>query len=216
MLSTRTAAQIAVCTALAVGFIGSAAASSVSLSDTTTSAGTTNFGASSTLPVPGSYIYGNAFGPGLGATPVAGTTSGFFDDYVFTISGATANSITSTINLGGTLAIDNLQVALFSYTLGQPVPIAGSTLPPGSVEVDGWSEAFSSGAQSGTVSVIPTTQLNPGTYALEVRGTVSGSAGGSYAGNLNLAPVPLPAALPLLVSGLGGLGVWGRRRAKSL
>ena len=48
--------------------------------------------------------------------------------------------------------------------------------------------------------------LNPGTYVLEVRGVVTGSTGGSYAGTLQVAPVPLPAALPLLLSGLGLLG----------
>ena len=53
-----------------------------------------------------------------------------------------------------------------------------------------------------------------GTYVLEIRG--EGSAGSSYAGALDLTPVPLPAAFWLLGSGLlVGLGSAGRRRRGS-
>jgi hypothetical protein len=209
--------KIAVSTLILSGLLsivgaGRVFASTVTLSDTTTSTGTTNYGADTSLPVPGSYTYADTFAAGSGGTPVSGTPYGFFDDYVFTIAGATADSITSTINLGGTLEIDGLQVGLFSYMAGQTLPIYGSTLPPGSVAIDGWSTPINSGSTTGTVSVIPATNLTQGTYVLEVLGTVTGSAGGSYSGVLNLTPVPLPGALPLLLSGLGGLGLWGRRR----
>jgi hypothetical protein len=197
---------------LSVAGAHSAIASTVALSYTTTSIGTTGSGVNTSLPVPGSYTYADTFAAGSGGTPVSGTPYGFFDDYLFTISGATADSITSTINLGGTLAISGLQVGLFSYVNGQTLPIYGTTLPPGSVQVDGWSTPINSGGTTGTVNVIPPTLLPSGSYVLEVLGTVTGSAGGSYSGVLNLAPVPLPAGLPLLLSGLGALGLWGRRR----
>jgi hypothetical protein len=190
-----------------------ALASTVALSYTTTSVGTSGSGANTSLPVPGSYTYADTFGAGSGVTPVSGTPYGFFDDYLFTITGATADSITSTINLGNTLSISGLQVGLFSYVNGQTLPVYGTTLPPGSVQVDGWSTPINGNGTTGTVNVIPPTMLPSGSYVLEVLGTVSGSAGGSYSGVLNLAPVPLPAALPLLLSGLGALGLWGRRRS---
>ena len=57
------------------------------------------------------------------------------------------------------------------------------------------------------------TMLNAGSYVLEVRGNVTGSAGGSYSGSLNLVPTPVPAALPLLLSGLGIFG--GAVRSRS-
>jgi hypothetical protein len=199
---------------LTVVGLPSAMASSVPLSYTTTSTGTTGAGANSPLAA-GSYTYGNTFGAGAGQTAIPGTTAGFFDDYFFTVSAATADSITSSINLPGTLQIDNLQATLFTYSAGETIPLFLSNLPPGGTEIDGWSSAFNSGATSGSITVIPTTTLTAGTYALEIKGTVSGSAGGSYSGVLDMAPapVPLPAALPLLLSGLGGLGFcWGRRR----
>jgi hypothetical protein len=191
-------------------FMGSAIASPIPLSDTTTSAGTTPYGTNTTLAVPGSYTYGNTFGAGSGTTSVSSTnTSGFYDDYVFTISGASADSVTSTINLGNTLEINGLQAALFTYASGETVPVAGSPL------ASGWSTAFNSNGVGGTISVIPATTLNPGSYVLEIQGTVAGTAGGSYSGSLNLAPaaVPLPAGLPLLLSGVIGVGLLRRRRA---
>jgi hypothetical protein len=57
----------------------------------------------------------------------------------------------------------------------------------------------------------PTT-LTGGPYVLEIQGDVTGTSGGTYTGSLNLNPVPLPAALPLLLSGLGLLGGTLRKR----
>lgn len=54
------------------------------------------------------------------------------------------------------------------------------------------------------------------TYSLVVTGTATGTSGGSYGGSLSSVPslvTPVPAALPLLGSGLAGLaGLMARRR----
>jgi hypothetical protein len=159
-------------------------------------------------PVPGSYVYGNGYG--LPTTPIPGSPSpgfGFYDDYVFTISGATANSITSTIDLG-LLQVSDLQVRLYAL-VGNSLPTLG--VPAGMV-YSAWSTAISGPGYAGTFAVIPETVLGAGTYVLEVRGNVTGAAGGSYAGTLNLQPIPLPAAAWMLISGLGLVGAAVQRR----
>jgi hypothetical protein len=104
------------------------------------------------------------------------------------------------------LQISGLQARLFQYDGVTPPPLGA----PPSTPVVSWSTAFS----NGEYAVIPDTTLLPGRYVLQVRGTVTGAAGGSYAGVLNLTPVPLPAALPLLGAGLGLIGAFGARRRR--
>jgi hypothetical protein len=193
---------------------GTAVADSVAipLDATTISTGTTiaNPPTNPTLTGP-SYSYSNTIAAGTGMTNVAGTQSGFFDEYVFTIAASTADSVTSTINLGSS-QISNLQASLFTYnpSAGTSLPLFGSNLPAGTTEIDAWSTAFS----GGSFAVIQPVTLTAGTYALEIRGSAASSGGGTYSGVLDLAPtaVPLPAGLPLLLSGLFGVGFLGRRR----
>lgn len=182
---------------------------SLLLSAAATSAGASDFAVGSALAPPaggGSYLYSDAFNqPNTGN--VSGTTFGFYDAFVFSIGAGTVDSITSTLDLGKFLGITNLQVRLYNLTANTDnvtgVPTGGA--------IDAWSTPLNFGTGlSGTVSVLPTTTLGAGTYVLQVRGTVTGSAGGAYGGVLNIVPVPLPATLPLLLSGLAALGV-GRR-----
>lgn len=161
--------------------------------------------------VPGSYTYGNGYGAPTTTLPGSpGSGFGFYDNYVFTIGGAQANSITSTINLVD-LVLSDLQVRLYSLA-GNTLPTLG---PAAGGSISSWSTPISGPGFSGTVAVIPLTTLDPGTYVLEVRGNITGGGGGSYAGSLNLipVPVPLPAAAWLLLSGLGALGLHVRRKA---
>jgi hypothetical protein len=197
------------------------AGSTLSLTCETSSSGAlSSLGSTQTvnLPtVPGSYFYGNGFGgsttplPGSQPSPSAppswpASGFGFYDDWVFTIGGASANSITSTIDLGS-LQVSDLQVRLYALG-GNSLPTLG--VPSGGV-IDAWSAPISGPGLSGSYSVISPTTLAAGTYVLEVRGNVTGGSGGSYSGVLNMTPVPLPAAAWLLLSGLAGLGAIRRR-----
>jgi len=167
-------------------------------------------GTGTLVAVPSSLTYGNSFT--APTTVIPGSPSpgyGFYDAYIFQITGATANSISTTIDLGTMLQITDLQERLYNYS-GNTAPTLGA--PVGGA-IDAWTSPIGT---YGTVAVLPTTVLSAGTYVLEIRGNVTGSSGGSYSGSLNVAPIPIPAALPMLLTGLGLLGgVMRRRRHKA-
>lgn len=201
--------------AFASGLAANADAAPLTLSYSTIYNGTSivttppSGGVVNVLAVPESDFYGHTFtAPTLTIPGTPGAGYGFYDDFVFTITGASANSITTTIDFGSTLQITNLQERLYSLT-GNTVPTFGT--PVGGV-IDAWTSPVGT---SGQVAVLPATILSPGTYVLEIRGNVVGAAGGSYAGVLNVTPVPvpLPAALPLLLFGLAGCGFLRRKSA---
>lgn len=156
-----------------------------------------HFGRSFTEPTP--TIAGTGPGTGLPA-------EGFYDAFVFSVPDSTVDSVTTSIDLGTFSQISNLQVRLFDFSLNptpnEPNPLVGPVYDATWTHVGGV-----------TVDVLGPTMLAPGTYVLEVRGDVTGSSG-SYGGTLNFAPVPVPAALPLLLSGLGALGAAMRRRER--
>ncbi len=156
-------------------------------------------------PLPASVDYGNSFSNASGA---------FYDAYYFTIPEAFATSVTTSVSVGSLLGIDNLQARLYS---GHSNPGSGGTstsLPPGSFMSQGWSTQLSAGPGV-TLSTVVLSPINPlvaGNYTLQVRGTVIGSGVGSYAGTLNLTPVPEAETYAMFLAGLGLMGFMSRRR----
>jgi len=179
----------------------------------TTSGNVTNNDISSNMA--SSYTYSDSW-TGPQTTITNGSTSntyGFYDDFVFTITGSNLDSITSTIDLtSGSVStgIKNLDVQLFM--------LSGNATLPAWVPVNGVSDTVGvtnftlSPNASGTVVVLdPTQSLAAGSYVLQIRGLADGTGGGSYTGSLDVTPVPLPASVWLLVGGLLMLVVFQRR-----
>lgn len=173
----------------------------------------TGAGPINTLAIGSSSTYAHTFtGPtqiipetiGLSTSVPAGF--GFYDDFLFTIPTASANAITSTIGLSNILGIDNLQVRVYNAATNSPLPVLGM---PNGIVLEGWTTLIAPGS---SISILAPASLHAGTYVLEVRGTVAGSAGGSYSGVLNVAAVPVPAGLWLFGSALAALAAVRRSR----
>jgi hypothetical protein len=176
-----------------------------------------NFGNDYMLSVPGQYSFQDSFSSPQ-SNVLTGTTSSvgsyaFQDSYKFTVSqGASGDVLTVSLNLGTvapTFDISNLQFRLYEVASSTVQP--GLGIPPGSTLIKAW--MGTSGPSNGTAIQANFSGIQAGTYFLDVAGTADGSSGGTYVGQLNLAPVPLPAALPLLLSGLGLFGALRRRAA---
>lgn len=178
--------------------------------------------ANSTITPTVSYSIGNAYNgapisgdfPSTVATGAGGPWN-FYDDYVFTV-GASGSSIQSALISFNTLfsGINDLQGRIiavngtFDASANLGVPASGNTL------VDSWTNT-STVAGVNTVTLAGTT-FGPGTYDLQIRGEVLGgaSASGAYGGAITFTPVPLPAALPLFLSGLGLFATLRKRSAR--
>jgi hypothetical protein len=193
--------------ALAVSYVPVASAAMDLTHSFVSSTTDTGSGVTSVLSVPSSAIYGNTFG--TPTSVISGSTSvahpagfGFYDDFLFTITSASANSITSTLNLGVLSGVNDLSVRLYAKSTNTFPVLLSPVSPP----IDAWSTPYSAGpGQTFTVAILPATALAAGTYVLEVRGNVTGAAGGSYSGTLNVDAVPVPAAAWLFGSSLIGL-----------
>lgn len=151
-------------------------------------------------PLPASLGYSQTHVESIGTT--------FWDDYYFTIPDGFANSVTSTISAGSALDLSNLQARLYMGNTHETGAAAPGTL----LSAWGTTVVYSPFVSATTVVLNPLS-LAAGTYTLQIRGTVSGTSGGSYAGVLNLTnPVPEPETYAMLLAGLGLMGFMSRRK----
>lgn len=163
----------------------------------------------------GNYSFTNTFGAANGAF-AAGTLQGvpynFVDSYVIDVPASQAGAYIFSLNLTAQLGVQNLTARLYDYSAGTVQNLTiGGVGPVNGVVAGPWSAAVN-GVVSSTQLL--STDISRGEYVLQIVGLEVGTQSGMYNGSLAVAPVPLPAALPLLLSGLGGLGLWGRRRRR--
>jgi len=175
-----------------------------------------------TLSVPPSQTFtiGDTFNEGtsvstandLGASATGtGGPWNFQDNYSFTTSTASIKS--TTIAFGSD--VSDLQARIISATGVSDTTntnAAGQQLVGGAVTVinGGWTPTQVSDPVDFTV--LMSTPVSIGSYILQIRGEAGQP--GSYSGTVTFNTVPLPAALPLLLSGLGLLGGAASRRAR--
>ena len=192
------------------------------IQSTATPTGPVPTGNTYSLAVPGQYTFQDQFstqqssplvGPSNAALPSSVGPYSFQDTYEFSVTTpATGDVLAVSLALGppfqNTFDISDLQFRL--YEVPSPVPSPGLTIPSGSRVITLWQGQ--SGNDNGQAITANFSNVQSGTYFLDIAGTANGTSGGTYVGQLNLNPVPLPAALPLLLSGVAGLGVMMSRR----
>lgn len=127
-------------------------------------------------------------------------TGSFADQFAFTLPEA-GSKLASAVNVSFTQvsnAVDDLQLRLFQGEVGSGTELtAGETI---ATRYNRFAELSYSGL------------LDAGSaYYLEATGTVPGGATLGLGGSLAVAPVPVPAALPMFGAALVGLGFVGRK-----
>jgi hypothetical protein len=137
---------------------------------------------------------------------------GFVDTYVINLPNSITSAYVFSLNLNYSLGLQNLTARLFDYSANgvQNLTIGATTGVSGLIQA--WTVS-----DNGTIA---TTQLDAtgvpmGEYVLQIAGIETGTTSGMYSGQLGVTPVPLPAALPLLLSGVGTLGLGLRRRRRA-
>lgn len=152
------------------------------------------------ITAPASLAFSNSTATNLAIGTLNPPNYNFNDRWTFNLGGnANLTSLVAAFSFDNTFGISNIQVNLLNAM--------------GTVAT-GWQTVTMSGPFTTTVSVTPSQGLVAGDYTLQVRGLLLNPPA-SYAGTLIAAApavVPLPAALPLLLVGLGLFGAAGARR----
>ncbi len=159
------------------------------------------------------YSFTNSFSLPSNASftgSIQGYPYNFSDSYVIDVPTAESSAYIFSLNFTQQLGIQDLSARLYTYSAGgvQNLTLGGTGAVNGTV-AGPWSPD-ENGAVASTMLI--DAEVPAGEYVLQVVGLQTGTVSGMYNGSLAVTPVPVPAGLPLLLSGLGGLGIWGRRR----
>jgi hypothetical protein len=156
----------------------------------------------------GSSVYSNNC-PGancLNANPLR--TWNFQDNYDFTTqsTGPQVQGAVLSFSIPGFgVGLEDVQARIVAFASNQQAPaqLVSSSVP---TIVDGWKTATTTGSVNLYTATLNSTPLTPGTeYVLQVRGEAL--TAGSYNGSVTFTPVPIPAGIVLLLSGIAGLAL---------
>jgi len=137
---------------------------------------------------------------------------GFLDSYVVTVPASTADASIFSLHLSSTLGLSDLTMRLYDYSSANGYQVNATGAVNNAQLVDNWSQSTNATPTDPVAfSNLMIGALQQGTYVLEVAGLETGSVSGSYSGQLDVNPVPLPAAAWLMLSGIGALGAYRRR-----
>jgi hypothetical protein len=207
------AALLVVCALLALA--GTAEASTLELTCQAQAPGSDS-SCPATAPmysVPGLYLYGDSINSPDGTAQITGSdingnSAGFVDAYYFEIAPADADAVSATISDGSTISVSDLFARLYTLSSNPAGLVLGQ--PAGTVY-----NGVITNSDGSTTVTIGQIMLPAGSYVLEISGTVNGSFAGGYTGSLDLAPVPLPASFPLLLTGLLGFAALFVQRSRN-
>jgi hypothetical protein len=153
----------------------------------------------------GSSVYKCPGGPNcLTSNPLL--TWNFQDNYDFTTqsSGPQVQGAVLSFSIPGYgVGLENVQARIVAYASNQQgaAQLVSASIP---AVVDGWKTVTTAGGVNLYTATLNSTTLAPGTeYVLQVRGEAL--TAGSYNGSVTFTPVPIPAGIVLLLSGIAGV-----------
>ena len=190
---------------LGMALAQTASSANIALNYEATSAGQT--GGNNTTPtvlsVPASYTFGQTFSANTSLIP--STSFDFYDDYLFTVTNGIVSASAITIDLGTASQITNLNARLYSWSGTLENPATDGSSVTNRITFGPLSLSLTCGSDFSGFCALPTQNLAAGTYVLQVRGVINGSAGGAYSGTINTAPLQQGTySIGGTVSGLAG------------
>lgn len=203
LLAAANASAVTVVPVLNNGTLTGSTSTTTTENDLTLNSGTAGFnfsGSTGSFAIPAA---GGSFSSPSGAS----AKGDYYADFLITITGSAAESVTTSLTNGfGTAGVNNLSERIYGYNASSGVNGFLGDGSPGAGIPQIWSANYP--LPGVNVSIVGPASLSAGTYVIELRGTNAGSFGGT----LSITPVPEPETYGMLLAGLILVGFAVSRR----